>query len=800
MRLLLTLSLILAISYLNAQIITVRDKDTYEQLEFVTITNQDFTVSEVTNSLGQASGSKFSLGDIIEIRMIGYATLKISYEALKDRDFKVFLSPSIFSIDQVVVSATKWRQPSIDVPVKVRSISKNLISFSNPQTSADLLGITGDVFIQKSQQGGGSPMIRGFAANRLVIAVDGVRMNNAIFRAGNLQNVISLDPFSIEKTEVLFGPGSVIYGSDAIGGVMNFYTLTPKLSNDKKSNISGGVTTRFSSANNEKTGHIHFNYGREKWATLTNISFNQFDHVTMGSRGPAEYLRNEYVVREGVNDMVVKNPDPKKQLFSGYDQLNFMQKIRLKPNELWGFSFNLLYSETSNFDRYDRLIAYKYGLPRSAEWYYGPQVWLMNSIKAEYKNKHIFIDQLTLSASYQLFKESRHSRGFNDDILQSRYERVNAFGVNIDLNKTLNSTNRIYYGIESVVNFVASEGFDKNITTNVSSAGASRYPKSNWSSYALYFTYQSELTEKLNLQAGGRYNLFLLNAEFDNSIYPFPFTTANLQNDALTGSLGLTYKPWNQWRINTIVSTGFRAPNVDDMGKIFDSSPGMIVIPNPDLKSEYAMNGEFSITKLFGDFLEIDFLTYYTLLDDAMVRRNSTLNGQDSIIYDGALSRVQSIQNAAEARVWGVQADFELKFLKWFELSSRFNYQKGEEELDDGSISPLRHAAPHFGTSSLTFSTQNLILKIYVNYSGEISYDNLAEEERGKPHIYAIDSNGNPYSPSWYTLNLRTQYKFSKYLLLSATVENITDKRYKTYSSGMVASGLNLMFSVTYSF
>ena len=73
-------------------------------------------------------------------------------------------------------------------------------------------------------------MIRGFSANRVLIVVDGVRMNNAIFRSGNLQNVISIDPNMIELTEVIMGPGSVIYGSDAIGGVMNFYTTTPKLS------------------------------------------------------------------------------------------------------------------------------------------------------------------------------------------------------------------------------------------------------------------------------------------------------------------------------------------------------------------------------------------------------------------------------------------------------------------------------------------------------------------------------------------------------------------------------------------
>jgi hemoglobin/transferrin/lactoferrin receptor protein len=98
----------------------------------------------------------------------------------------------------------------------------------NPQTSADLLANSGHVFVQKSQLGGGSPMIRGFSTNRVLITVDGIRLNNAIFRGGNVHNVISINPFNIEKTEIILGSGSVIYGSDAIGGVMNFYTTALK--------------------------------------------------------------------------------------------------------------------------------------------------------------------------------------------------------------------------------------------------------------------------------------------------------------------------------------------------------------------------------------------------------------------------------------------------------------------------------------------------------------------------------------------------------------------------------------------
>lgn len=800
MRAFLIIGILLCFNQLHSQNITIRDKDTSELLELATVSSQNFEHSVVTNSMGQASVLVFKESDTLEIRMVGYTTIRIPYADLIQQNLTVYLSPSIFSIDQVVISATKWKQPSLEVPFKVRSISSSQISISNPQTAADLLGITGDVFIQKSQQGGGSPMIRGFATNRLVIVVDGVRMNNAIFRGGNLQNVISLDPFGVEKTEVLFGPGSVIYGSDAIGGVMNFYTLTPKFSHDSQALFSGNFVTRYSTANQEKTGHLHLNYGRKKWAMLTSLSYNNYDDLRMGSQGPDEYLRNEYVEHQGGVDVVVPNPNPKTQLFSGYSQFNLMQKIAFKPNDQWNVQYGFHYSETSNYDRYDRLIAYKSGLPRSAEWYYGPQIWMMNSINIANQQKTFAYDQLTINASHQLFKESRHDRSFNKKILKRRYEKVNAIAMNIDLSKVFTVNQRLLYGVEAIYNLVASDGIDKNIETGVESAGPSRYPQANWSSYALYFTYQSKVSEIVNLQAGARYNRFLLNAEFDNTFYPFPFTSAKLNKDALTGSLGITINVTDQWRINSNLSTGFRAPNVDDIGKIFDSSPGMIIIPNPKLNAEYALNAEICITRLFGDFLEIDLSGYYTHLDNAMVRRNATFNGLDSIVYDGELSRVQSIQNAAEARVWGLQADFELKFLQRFEFSSRVNYQKGEEELDDGSVSSLRHASPLFGVTSLSYSAKKTLFLFFVNYNGQITYKNLAEDERSKPHIYAMDRNGNPYSPSWYTLNVRAQYKISNGFSVSANVENITDQRYRTYSSGMVAPGINLIIAAKLSF
>jgi len=784
----------------HSQVITIKDKENHQPLELVTLSSESPHASAITNARGQADITFFKGSAHIEIRILGYSPVFKSYQDLEKAGFQVYMSQSTISLDQVVVSATRWSQLNREVPAKITSISSKEVALQNPQTAADLLGSSGEVFIQKSQLGGGSPMIRGFSTNRLLIVVDGVRMNTAIFRSGNLQNVISLDPFAIQKTEIFFGPGSVIYGSDAIGGVMSFQTLKPHLSVDGDPYISGNAVTRFSSADQELSGHLDINVGWKKWAINTSFSHFNFNDLRMGSNGPDDYLRPNYVQRQDSADVVITNPDPLVQHPSGYAQTNMMQKIRFAPNDKWDFTYGFHYSTTTDVSRYDRLLRTKNGLPRSAEWYYGPQIWMMNVLNIKNKATSGIYDQMDIRLASQYFEESRHDRDLNKPTKFNRNEKVDASSVNLDFTKLIKEKHTINYGLEYIFNKVTSTGTDEDITSGEIVPGPSRYPQSKWASYAAYLTYQYNVTEKFNLQAGARYNLYSLNCEFDTTFYPFPFTTADINNGALTGSLGLVFNPTEKWTMSADFSTGFRSPNVDDVGKIFDSEPGSVVIPNPDLKAEYAYNAEIDIAKVFGDFLKIDLVAYYTYLQDAMVRRDYTLNGQDSIMYDGEMSRVQAMQNAAFATVYGVQAEVEVKIPAGFGFSSQINYQKGDEELDDGTTSPLRHAAPWFGMSSLTYSADKLKMDLYATYSGEVRYENLPPEEQDKDYMYARDNDGNPYSPAWYTLNFKVMYQITDILSVSGGVENLTDIRYRPYSSGITAPGRNIILSLRANF
>lgn len=794
---------LLACAKVSAQNITILDAENKAPIVNVVVYNDDRSITVLSDFDGKCDLSKFERHERITFKHLSYETYRSTKSQTLKRASRIFMTSRAEHLDEVVMSVSKWEQQKKDIPQKVVFIGGQEISFTAPQTSADLLERSGQVFVQKSQLGGGSPMIRGFATNRLVLSVDGIRMNNAIFRGGNIQNIIAVDPFTIDKTEIIFGPGSVIYGSDAMGGVMNFYTKKPLFSDTDGLVISGNAKYRFSSANTENTFHFDINLGKKKWAFLTSASYNNFGDLKMGGHGPVSYLRNEYVSTMGGVDIVRVNNNARKQVPTGYDQINIMQKVAFEPNNNWSYNLGMHYSETSDYARYDRLIrpGQNDDKFRSAEWYYGPQKWFLGNVQIDKKGKGKFYDGLKITTAYQHFEESRHDRAFQDSDLFSTKEKVDAVSSNIDFENKKIGNLRLYYGGEYIFNKVGSAGNVLNIATNTLLNAASRYPdESTWQSLAGYLHGEYKAKPNFTMLSGLRYSHVWIDADFDKTFYPFPFDDANLSTGALTGSLGFSWFPRADLQFTLNGSTGFRAPNIDDVGKIFDSEPGSVVVPNPDLVAEYAYNMELGVQKNFSDKVVFKAASFYTYLVDALVRRDFLFNGNSQIEYKGELSNVQAIQNAAKAYVYGFEFGLEAFFSDNLSIASNLTLTEGIEEEDDGTDSPARHVAPTFGNFHIKWKNQRLKTDLFLNYNGEIPFSDLATSEKSKDYMYAIDTDGNPYSPSWYTLNVRTQYSVSNNLKANIALENITDQRYRTYSSGIVAPGTNLIIGIGYNF
>ncbi|XCF06305.1 TonB-dependent receptor [Tamlana crocina] len=784
-----------------AQNIKVLNSDTNEPVLGVAIYNIDKSKSVVTNFRGEADINIFSENEVIYFKHLSHL-LKMLTKKDIDKTNRIYLVSNTQGLREIVISASKFEQSKRDIPQKINTETLSDIQFANPQTSADLLGNTGQVYIQKSQLGGGSPMIRGFSTNRLLITVDGVRMNNAIFRGGNLQNIISIDPFSIEHTEVTLGAGSVIYGSDAIGGVMGFYSQKPKLSLSDSLLFQSNAVVRYSSANDEKTGHFDFNLSYKKWAFVTSATYSDFGDLRMGSHGPNEYLRPEFVSTTNEGDQVVTNSNPLVQRFSGYNQLNLMQKVSYQPYENLSFDLGLFYSTTSHFPRYDRLIRYRSGTLRSAEWNYGPQNWLMSNLQiTKLSSSSNLYDKIKATLAYQNFQESRMDRDFQSSARNVREEAVDAYSFNLDFEKRLSLKTEMFYGVEYVFNKVWSEGEEENISTNTIIPTVSRYPNgASWQSAAVYSSIKYKPNPKFVLQSGLRFNHVISEADFteNNAYLNLPFDSSKNESSALTGTAGISWSPSNilQWRLNA--SSAFRAPNIDDVGKVFDSEPGSVVVPNNSLKPEYAYGGELGLKLNFNNKLLLDLSTYYTYLDNALVRRDFSLNGETEMVYDGELSDVQAIQNASKAWIHGFEVGLKMNFSNNVHLASQYNIIGGTETAGNIEV-PVRHVAPAFGNTHLVGRFGRLKMDLFANYNGDLAYNEMAPSETEKDYIYALDGNGNPYSPSWYTLNFRAQYQLASSTTITASLENITDQRYKTYSSGIAAAGRNFILAVKYS-
>lgn len=700
----------------------------------------------------------------------------------------------------VVISANKWEQKLNEVPNKIIKITQNDIAFNNPQTSADMLAQTGAVYVQKSQLAGGSPMIRGFATNRVLLVVDGVRMNNAIYRSGNLQNVISIDPLATQNAEVIFGPGSTIYGSDAIGGVMEFHSLPAKLKAadaTKKLRFNGNALARYSSANSEQTYHADINLAGKKLAWMGSISYSNFDDLVMGKNGGQDsYFRNEYVQRINNIDSIIKNPNKYRQVASGFEQTNIVQKLLYKPADGLELQYSFFYGGTGTAARYDRLIEYRNGALRFAEWNYGPMLWRMHHLKANLLKANRFYDEARISVAYQNYEESRIDRQRNNANRRTQKEQVEAWNGNFDANKNI-GPGELYYGIEWVSNTVNSYGWSDNINNGVRTGVASRYPNgSTWKNLGAYAMYKWNLHPQWTLDGGIRYTKGIAEASFDKTYLPFPLEQAEIKDGAITPTLGAVFRPAKNWQINGNISTGFRIPNIDDMGKLFESNPGNVIIPNPNLESEYAWNFELSTSYRSYQQCQFELNIFHTRLQNAIVRRPTTLAGQDSILFDGVKSQVESLQNIGLLTVWGIQAMAEAWLTNNLSIYTMANLINGKETDDTKNEQvALRHAPPFYGTTGIRFKKSRVQGELFSQYNSEISYENLAPSEQAKTTIYATDEMGKPYAPSWYIISLRTGYTWNK-LSLNITWENMTNQRYRPYSSGIVAAGSNLVISI----
>jgi len=732
---------------------------------------------------------------------------------LDEVNFTISLHKKPQSLDEVILSSSKQKVNRSRIAERIEVSKIGDIKKLAPQTSADLLSHVPGVKVQKSQFGGGSPVLRGMEANKILLVVDGVRMNNAIYRSGHLQSAITVSPSTLERVEVSFGPSSVIYGSDALGGVVHYYTKSPKVSNYDK--VSWNLLSRYSSVNDELTNQGSVSFSFKKWASLTSFSYSEFDDLKMGenrSHGFDDWGKVfEYSDNTDTyyNPNPVQNSNPNVQKNTGYNQLDFLQKFIFELNEKSNLSVNFQHSQSSDIPRFDKLTEQSNGTLKFAEWYYGPQKRTMLSSQLELNPDKVWVEKGVITVAYQDLEESRIQRKFNSLDRLYRIESVDVFSFNGDFSVPLSKkANRgLSYGVETVHNIVDSESYGKTLDVNgneiIGFSGSfpvqSRYPDggSTYTNAAVYTSYRQDVSEMGTLNSGIRYTKTWLHAEWiDDSFISLPDSDIYLSNGSLTATLGYAHKPSKKWQINGVLSSGFRSPNIDDIGKIREKN-GKVTVPNIDLKPEYAYNIEFGAIKYLKDRkFNFGLNLYYTILNNYIAREPFLVNGSPVIIYDGELARTFANVNKGNAYIVGSTFSFKGGISKMFSSKGSITLTKGHTYDTD---LPLSSIPPLFGDIDFTFTKNKFEASIIFQFNGTKEYDdyNLVEGIDNIEQSPIDPSTGNFLgTPSWQTLHLATRYSVNHNIDLQFRIDNIFDEHYKEFASGISAPGRNYAVSI----
>jgi len=808
------------------QEIRILDRKTGRKIKNVTIYNKAKTISLTTNNKGLVDLSTFKNDEIIIFSHLSYANLRVKKSTIRKQNFIVYLNKQSEQLDEVVISVFKREEKSKRIAEQIAVLSAKDILKVSPQTSADLLAIIPGIKVQKSQFGGGSPVIRGMESNRVLLVVDGVRMNNAIYRKGHLQSSITIAPNLLDKIEVVFGPSSVIYGSDALGGVIHYYTKTPKLSEDNE--VKSQFFSRFSTVNQEITTNVSAEISFNNWASFTSISYSDFGELKAGNNRNHGFLNwgKVFYYSENVNGNYNENPtvnsNPNLLRNTGYNQTDVLQKFFVPLSKKTDLKINLQYSTSSNIQRFDRLTEIRnitdVSSLKFAEWSYGPQKRLLISTQLLLNPDKNWLESGTITAAYQYLQESRIQRKFGSLDRSYREENVAVFSVNGDFSVpiTEDKTRALSYGFEFAYNDVSSNSYGR--TLNISNGEIngfsddfkvqSRYPDggSNYLSSAVYVAYRQDVNSKSTLNTGIRFTNTNLNATWvDETFIQLSDNDISANNSAITATLGYVYKPSKNWQLNSVLSSGFRSPNIDDVGRVREKS-GDVTVPNINVKPEFAYNVEVGIQKYFNDRkFRLSANVFYTFLHNYIMRDRFTINGSDQVLFDGEYGNAVANQNRGNAFITGYTCSYLGKLSTTWNTSGFITFTKGRTY---DSEEPMSSIPPLFGQFEVNYKKDRIEVGAALRFNSkkdiaDFNFTEGIDNDDLTPvvNVNAVNDENIYYgTPSWISVGASGSYAVTKNLSVNARLDNIFDEHYIEFASGISSPGRNLSVSFVANF
>jgi len=804
---------VLSFSSIFAQEIKVIDElgSPIREAHFVSL---EQNIHAFTNKDGIVNLAEFGTNEPLQISHSSFISVFTNKKNILSNNNQIILVFDSETLGEIVL-LTRIDDENLKTTADRRVIlHQKEIERLNTQTTADLLEKRAGVNVQKSQMGGGSPVIRGFEANRVLLVVDGVRLNNAIYRGGHLQSIISVDNATLEQVEIIFGPSSSEYSSDGLGGVIHLHTKRPKFTDSPifKQNYS----TRFATANKGLSQHYDLSYTSKGFSIFSSVSTSDFDDLKMGAVRKHGYENWGKVYHYMDNGKQKENPNPNIQKHTGYSQKDFLQKAIFRLSDKLLFTGNFQFSNSSNVPRFDKMNDYKsisynqetetteYEDLKYATWNYGPQKRSFYSMQFDYSANSLLLDSAQLIFGYQDVFETRLVQKIDSDESIDQHENVDIYSINANFRK-----NKLHYGLEFYNNQVLSKAF-KTIDNISNPYDQTRYPNggSSMSSWAAYITYAKKVSEKLKLNAGIRFTENKLSGKYIQVRMPtitLPYDSIDNKYNAFTGNFSAAYFPNESWKIAAIVSSGFHAPNLDDVSKVFYKGSN-VTIPNFNLRPEYANTAEINITKNINNRILLNANAYYTAISDAIMRVEADSIHKVGVIIDPeeGFTSIKTNQNTGKAEIYGATASLSMRIASNYTLETDYTYIKGRNKDTD---LPFTHIPPSFGKTAIYADFDHWRASFYALYNGSKPMDQYdlisgTDNEEESPILWTNLEESDTWvieyqgTPAWYTLNMSFMYRFSESFTLQLAAENILDHHYKTFASGLSAPGRNFILTL----
>ena len=683
---------------------------------------------------------------LLTISRIGYMTTIDEVELTNDNSpvIYIYLQPSNITLNNdFVITARRVETDEFKSPEAISVVSKTVLRQESPRSTPEALeGITG-VFMQKTNHGGGSPFIRGLTGNQNLMMIDGIRLNNATFRYGPNQYLNTIDPLTIGSIEVVRGSGSVLYGSDALGGVVQVLTKNPSFSKNGF-DIGGDVYTKFMSQDMEKTGRAQVNASNEKLAFSGGFTYNDFGDIyggdTTGKQSP-----------------------------TGYKHYAADAKLRMKltANSELILAYN--YDRQDDVARYDKVIA------NYEKYHFDPQIRQLGYARLKTETDNKWMKQIRITASFNQSDETRIKQKEGSVKVNNEHDQVNTYGTGVEINSYPISIWKFTSGVEYYFDKIASSITETE--AGLSSEKRGHYPDGATSSSLAVYTSHTIDVKKFSFIVGGRFNAFKMKAEDE------VFGNVDVQPSALVGSASVMYSISENYHLIASAYSAFRAPNLNDLSSFGTFNYG-IEVPNTNLKPEKSINTEIGFKTRFDRFSGSFFL-YRTQLTNLIDRVESTWQGQDSI--DG--EKVYTKENFSRAYIQGFEAEVQYEFISWLSAYGNITYTYGQNETLD---EPLRRIPP-----------LNSRLGLYYNctrgFWSRLEWLSATKQNRlssGDKKDSRIPEGG---TPAWNVLNLRFGWGW-KWLGISTGVNNIFDEDYRTHGSGINSYGRSFWLALRVSF